>query len=193
MKPSEPPALPIVDTITISVEVIAVRERKKNAKKKSAAIVGPSSITPNESVRYEFTPQSRTASAKPETMERTVGRFMPAQNAAFFPRSIPATREMLSTAGMHALLLALLIAQETPPVSTSTETMLQSVGDHRALLRKFEDRIGGIQLRIGAAQEKVDVLKDTVLDGLVSKAKSRIVHANDMKGKFLLSKATYTL
>jgi hypothetical protein len=88
---------------------------------------------------------------------------------------------------------ASVFAQETPMVPTSTQTMLESVGDHRALLSQLEERIGSLQLRIVAAQEKVDVLKDTVLEGIVSKARSRIVHVNDMKGKFLLSKATYTL
>src|SRR5688572_19254069 len=75
MNPSEPPALPIVETITISSVVMTVRERKKNAKKKRAAMVGPSSMTPNESVRYEFTPHSNTDKRKPERIARRVGRL----------------------------------------------------------------------------------------------------------------------
>jgi hypothetical protein len=81
----------------------------------------------------------------------------------------------------------------TPPVPAEDKTLLESVGDHRALLEQLEGKIDALQLRIVAAQEKVDVLRDTVLEGIVSKARSRIVHANDMKGRFLLSKATYTL
>src|SRR5690606_38986308 len=72
MNPSEPPAEPIVATIPISVVVIFVAERKKNAKKKSAAMVGPSSITPKESVRYEFTPQRTSASTNPAMRARTL-------------------------------------------------------------------------------------------------------------------------
>ena len=62
----------MVATITISPEVIFVRERKKNAKKKSAAIVGPSSITPKLSVRYEFTPQRSSERRKPAISARGV-------------------------------------------------------------------------------------------------------------------------
>src|ERR1043165_7600230 len=72
MKPREPPAEPIVATITISVVVILVFDRKKIAKKNSAAIVGPSSITPNDSVRYEFMAHSTIDSARPAIRLRTV-------------------------------------------------------------------------------------------------------------------------
>jgi hypothetical protein len=72
MKPSEPPAEPIVATITISVVVIFVREMKKIAKKNSAAIVGPSSMTPNDSVRYEFMAHSTTDSTSPAIRLRLV-------------------------------------------------------------------------------------------------------------------------
>ena len=76
-------------------------------------------------------------------------------------------------------------------VPTSTAAMVKT--DHRAMLEQLEAKIGQLSLRVVAAQTKVDVLRDTVLEGIVSKARARIVHANDMKGKFLLSKATYTL
>lgn len=88
---------------------------------------------------------------------------------------------------------SLAFAQETPVVPTSTKTMLETVGDHRALLEQLEAKIGQLSLRVVAAQTKVDVLRDTVLEGIVSKARARLVHVNDMKGKFLLSKAIYTL
>jgi hypothetical protein len=51
MKPREPPALPMVATTTISEVLIFCRERKKKAKKKRAAMVGPSSMTPKLRVR----------------------------------------------------------------------------------------------------------------------------------------------
>src|SRR6185436_967779 len=72
MKPSEPPAEPMVATITISVVVILVFDRKKNAKKNSAAIVGPSSITPNDSVRYEFIAHSTRDRTSPTARLRAV-------------------------------------------------------------------------------------------------------------------------
>ena len=51
MNPKLPPALPMVATITISVLVILLLDRKNTAKKSNAAMVGPSSITPKERVR----------------------------------------------------------------------------------------------------------------------------------------------
>src|SRR5262245_37522169 len=72
MKPSEPPADPIVATMTISVAVILVFDRKNTAKKNSAAIVGPSSITPNDSERYEFIAHRMIANTSPATSARIV-------------------------------------------------------------------------------------------------------------------------
>src|SRR2546428_607578 len=63
MKPRLPPAEPMVDTITISCVVILLAVQKKKAKKNSAAMVGPSSMTPKERVRYEFIAHRQTASS----------------------------------------------------------------------------------------------------------------------------------
>jgi hypothetical protein len=63
----------MVATITISWVVMGVRDKKKNAKKKSAAIVGPSSMTPNESVRYELMAQRLMAKSSPAMRLRTLG------------------------------------------------------------------------------------------------------------------------
>src|SRR5687767_10266454 len=92
-----------------------------------------------------------------------------------------------------ALLLAGLVtpssasAQEAPAVSTSSSTMMPT--DHRAQLAQLASKIDMMEGKILRAQEKVDVLRDTVLEGIVAKARSRIVHVNQMRGKFLLSKA----
>lgn len=51
MKPRLPPAEPIVETMTISVVEIFLFDQKKKVKKNSAAMVGPSSMTPKESVK----------------------------------------------------------------------------------------------------------------------------------------------
>ena len=73
MKPRLPPAEPMVATITISVVVMRFAPKgSMSAKKNSAAIVGPSSITPNDSVRYEFIAHSATENRRPITTERTV-------------------------------------------------------------------------------------------------------------------------
>src|SRR4051812_35204140 len=82
MNPSEPPAEPIVATIAISLVLILVEERKKNAKKKSAAIVGPSSITPKLSVRYEFTAQRSSERKNPAISARGVRPLGTASGAA---------------------------------------------------------------------------------------------------------------
>lgn len=79
-------------------------------------------------------------------------------------------------------------------VGTSSATnSLEAAGDHSALLEQLEMKIGGLEQRIVAAQEKVDVLKDTVLAGVVTKAKARIVHKNEMGGSFELVHATYVM
>jgi hypothetical protein len=72
MKPRLPPAEPIVATITISCVVSFFFAHEKKAKKKSAAIVGPSSITPNDSVRNEFMAQSAIERMLPATSARPV-------------------------------------------------------------------------------------------------------------------------
>jgi hypothetical protein len=74
MNPRLPPADPIVATMTISLVVMRVRERQNAAKKKSAAIAGPSSMIPNESVRYEFMAQSTIARTSPAMKLRNVNR-----------------------------------------------------------------------------------------------------------------------
>src|SRR5262245_18654027 len=72
MNPKLPPAEPIVDTMTISVVLIFERDRKKKVKKMSAAMVGPSSITPKERVRYEFIAHRTIDRIIPATTLRTV-------------------------------------------------------------------------------------------------------------------------
>src|SRR5688572_1256061 len=92
-----------------------------------------------------------------------------------------------------ALVAAGILAPGASFAQVATSTSEGSIGDHRARLEQLEAQIDALQQRIVTTQEKIDVLKDTVLEGIVSKARSRIVHVNEMRGKFLLSKATYTL
>lgn len=77
--------------------------------------------------------------------------------------------------------------------TASGATALQAAGDHGALLERLEMKIGSLEKRILAAQERVDVLKDTVLAGIVAKARARIVHKNEMGGSFELVRATYVM
>src|SRR5262245_47802196 len=72
MKPRLPPAEPIVETITISEVLMRVAVQKKKAKKNRAAMVGPSSMTPNDSVRYECIAHRAMARRDPVTTARVV-------------------------------------------------------------------------------------------------------------------------
>lgn len=77
--------------------------------------------------------------------------------------------------------------------TSSAATPLDAAGDHQALLSSLESKIGEIEAQIVAASEKVEVLKDTVLAGIVSKANARILHKNEMGDAFQLRRATYML
>ena len=66
----------MVATITISCVVIFLLTQKNIEKKNSAAMVGPSSMTPNDSVRYEFIMHIRTDSSAPVMMARALGFSM---------------------------------------------------------------------------------------------------------------------
>jgi hypothetical protein len=80
---------------------------------------------------------------------------------------------------------------ETPAVSTSTASMMKT--DHRALLDELNAKISEMEAKIVRTSEGVNVLKDAVLEGIVARARGKIVHVNQMRGKFNLAKATYTL
>src|SRR5262245_54840200 len=98
MKPRLPPADPMVETITISAVLILGATQKKKAKKNSAAMVGPSSMTPKESVRYEFIAHRATASTEPDKMARVV---RPARLEAS-GASVPAWTGAATSTGEHS-------------------------------------------------------------------------------------------
>jgi hypothetical protein len=67
------------------------------------------------------------------------------------------------------------------------------MGDHKAMLDRFNQRIEEMEGKIALTKDKVDVLRDTVLVGSAARTKVIIAHKNEMGTSFVLEKVTYTL
>jgi hypothetical protein len=76
----------MVETMTISEVVMRVFDSAKPAKKKRAAMFGPSSMMPKLSVRKEFIADSAMASTMPAARHRRVGKACGGAASVIFRR-----------------------------------------------------------------------------------------------------------
>jgi hypothetical protein len=81
----------------------------------------------------------------------------------------------------------------TPSVAQTRTASTATFDDHKALLERINRRLDEIEGKIVLAKERVDVLRDAVLSGQVTKTKVIILHRNEMGSAFVLEKATYIL
>ncbi len=60
-------------------------------------------------------------------------------------------------------------------------------------LRGLEERVNDLKERVFRSKARLVLLRETVLSGVISGARARIVHRNDMGPSFVLERAVYTL
>lgn len=65
--------------------------------------------------------------------------------------------------------------------------------DYAVRLRGLEERVNELKEKIFRSKARLLLLRETVLNGVVSGARARIVHRNDMGASFVLREATYAL
>jgi hypothetical protein len=86
-----------------------------------------------------------------------------------------------------------------PPAETSMPPPLQQQAttiedsDHAIKLRGLEERVNDLKERIFRSKARLILLRETVLNGVISGAKAVVVHRNEMGSSFTLEQASYAL
>jgi hypothetical protein len=80
---------------------------------------------------------------------------------------------------------------ETPPPATNQPAIEDT--DYAIKLRGLEERVNDLKERIFRSKARLILLRETVLNGVISGAKARIVHRNEMGSSFTLEQVTYSL
>ena len=89
------------------------------------------------------------------------------------------------------------LAQE--PAAKEAETPAVQSGpviedtDYAIRLRNLEERVNDLKERIFRSKARLILLRETVLNGVISGAKAQIVHRNEMGSSFTLEQVSYSL
>src|SRR5262245_55405604 len=78
-----------------------------------------------------------------------------------------------------------------PKAGASTPAIEDS--DHAIKLRGLEERVNDLKERIFRSKARLILLRETVLNGVISGAKAVIVHRNEMGSSFTLEQVSYSL
>jgi hypothetical protein len=78
-------------------------------------------------------------------------------------------------------------ATDAPPPKTIEDT------DYAIRLRGLEERVNDLKERIFRSKARLILLRETVLNGVISGAKAQIIHRNEMGSSFTLEQVTYSL
>lgn len=81
---------------------------------------------------------------------------------------------------------------ETPPAVDETKPIIEDT-DYAIRLRNLEERVNHLKERIFRSKARLILLRETVLNGVISGAKARIVHRNEMGASFSLEQVSYSL
>lgn len=65
--------------------------------------------------------------------------------------------------------------------------------EHAIKLRGLEERVNDLKERVFRSKARLILLRETVLNGVISGAKAHLVHRNEMGSSFSLESASYTL
>lgn len=60
-------------------------------------------------------------------------------------------------------------------------------------LRTLEERVNSLKERVFRSKARLVLLRETVLNGVISGARARVVHRNEMGASFVLQRVSYTL
>lgn len=91
-------------------------------------------------------------------------------------------------------------AADAPEGSTTEAGASAAPGDAAAVgpeygpeLRTLEERVNALKERVFRSKARLVLLRETVLNGVISGARARLVHRNEMGSAFILERASYTL
>lgn len=85
-------------------------------------------------------------------------------------------------------------AGESPaPAADATPPTTIEDTDYAIRLRGLEERVNDLKERIFRSKARLILLRETVLNGVISGAKAQIVHRNEMGSSFTLEQVTYAL
>lgn len=82
--------------------------------------------------------------------------------------------------------------EETPPTAEKSQPIIEDT-DYAIRLRNLEERVNHLKERIFRSKARLILLRETVLNGVISGAKARIVHRNEMGASFSLEQVSYSL
>lgn len=83
-------------------------------------------------------------------------------------------------------------AQETPPPAKEAGPVIEDT-DYAIKLRNLEERVNDLKERIFRSKARLILLRETVLNGVISGAKAHLVHRNEMGSSFTLEQIQYSL
>ena len=82
---------------------------------------------------------------------------------------------------------------ESSPVAGNGASRVVDDSDYAIQLRDLEERVNDLKERVFRSKARLILLKETVLNGVISGAKAIIVHRNEMGSSFTLEQASYAL
>ena len=103
--------------------------------------------------------------------------------------------------GLTAALSAAPAFAQSPVEATENPVAAEATGgtpslddsDYAVRLRNLEERVNDLKERIFRSKARLILLRETVLNGVISGAKARIVHRNEMGASFSLEQVSYAL
>ena len=81
---------------------------------------------------------------------------------------------------------------ESPPAAPPSTPVVEDT-DYAIKLRNLEERVNDLKERIFRSKARLVLLRETVLNGVISGAKARLVHRNEMGASFTLTQVSYSL
>ncbi|MCB9653460.1 MAG: dihydrolipoamide acetyltransferase [Deltaproteobacteria bacterium] len=83
------------------------------------------------------------------------------------------------------------LGESTPSPEVAGETVEDS--DSALKLRDLEEKVNDLKERVFRSKARLILLKETVMNGVISGARARIVHRNEMGSAFVLRQVNYSL
>ncbi len=81
---------------------------------------------------------------------------------------------------------------QTKPVAVEQSRAVEDTG-YAVKLRTLEERVNDLKERIFRSKARLILLRETVLNGVISGAKAVIIHRNEMGASFTLERVSYSL
>ena len=84
-------------------------------------------------------------------------------------------------------------AQEAPKSDTAPAQPTVEDSEHAIKLRGLEERVNDLKERIFRSKARLILLRETVMNGVISGAKAVVIHRNEMGSSFALAQVSYSL